>query len=240
MRGVIDRRILVNYRCAPDTLAPLLPALFRPKLVRGFGLAGICLIRLKNLRPGRAPAALGTSSANAAHRIAVEWDENGEIREGVFILRRDTGSFINRLAGGRLFPGFHHAAEFSFQEINERFEWRMRSNDGEAFASISARVAEEIPSRSLFRTIDEASSFFRDGTLGWSRSPRDGELEGLELRCQHWRMEPLLVEHAHSSFFADAGLFPPNTVEFDSAFVMRDVAHEWHSRGRIFAKLNTN
>lgn len=41
MRGVIDRRILVNYRVDPEVLAPLLPAPFRPKLVGGFGMVGI-------------------------------------------------------------------------------------------------------------------------------------------------------------------------------------------------------
>ena len=58
MRGVIDRRILVNYRVDPDVLAPLLPSPFRPKLVRGAALVGICLIRLKQLRPAFLPSSL--------------------------------------------------------------------------------------------------------------------------------------------------------------------------------------
>ena len=35
MRGVIDRRILVNYRVNPDVLRKVLPRPFQPKLVRG-------------------------------------------------------------------------------------------------------------------------------------------------------------------------------------------------------------
>jgi hypothetical protein len=46
IRGVIDRRILVNYRVAPEVLAKTLPPPFRPKLYNGHGVAGICLIRL--------------------------------------------------------------------------------------------------------------------------------------------------------------------------------------------------
>src|SRR5262249_42852035 len=38
MHGVIDRRILVNYHADPGVLAPLLPAPFPPKRVRGAGL----------------------------------------------------------------------------------------------------------------------------------------------------------------------------------------------------------
>ena len=56
MRGVIDRRILVNYHVDLAVLAPLLPAPFRPKAIHGVGMVGICLIRLKRLRPAFFPA----------------------------------------------------------------------------------------------------------------------------------------------------------------------------------------
>ena len=49
--GQIDRRILVNFRVAPDALEKILPAPFRPQLYRGYGIAGICLIRLRYVRP---------------------------------------------------------------------------------------------------------------------------------------------------------------------------------------------
>ena len=71
IRGVIDRRVLVNFRVDPDVLARVCPAPFRPQIVNGFGVAGICLIRLKSIRPKLFPACLGISSENAAHRIAV-------------------------------------------------------------------------------------------------------------------------------------------------------------------------
>ncbi|MBI3969574.1 MAG: DUF2071 domain-containing protein, partial [Chloroflexi bacterium] len=62
VRGLIARRILVNYRVDPDVLTQMLPAPFRPKLLRGVGLAGICLIRLQNERPNGFPAIFGVSS----------------------------------------------------------------------------------------------------------------------------------------------------------------------------------
>jgi hypothetical protein len=112
IRGIMDRRILVNYRVAPSVLTPLLPAPFRPKLIHGFGLVGICLIRLKRVRPKFVPSWFGVASENAAHRMAVEWDDHGKVREGVYVRRRDTDSRLNALAGGRLFPGIHHHAGF--------------------------------------------------------------------------------------------------------------------------------
>src|SRR5437764_15331583 len=105
IRGTIDRRILVNYRVGPKVLEKILPPPFRPKLVNGVGMAGVCLIRLKSIRPRFLPGFVGISSENAAHRIAVEWEQDGTPHEGVFIRRRDTSSRLNALAGGRLFPG---------------------------------------------------------------------------------------------------------------------------------------
>ena len=105
IHGTIDRRILLNYRFDPETLQKVLPPQFRLKLYRGRGIGGICMIRFRQLRPRLAPSWLGINSENAAHRIAVEWDENGEQKEGVFIPRRDTGSMFNKSLGWPRFPG---------------------------------------------------------------------------------------------------------------------------------------
>lgn len=233
MRGVIDRRMLVNFRCDPAALARLVPAPFRLKLVRGRGMAGICLIRLKELRPRWLSLPLGFNSENAAHRIAVEWNENGARREGVFIPRRDTDSRLNRLAGGRLFPAVHHFARFDVWESLNRFKVEMRSEDGGTRVRVTARVAEEWPAGSVFPTLDEASAFFAAGSLGWSAGSRPGELDGLELESFDWRMEPLIVERVESSFFDNPDIFPPGAVEFDCAMLMRGIRHEWHARGRM-------
>jgi hypothetical protein len=53
VRGMIDRRILANYRIDPMVLQAVLPKPFRPKIVNGFGVGGISLIRLNTLVGGR-------------------------------------------------------------------------------------------------------------------------------------------------------------------------------------------
>ena len=92
IRGVIDRRILVNFRVDPGVAANLLPAPFRPRPVEGVALVGICLIHLNQIRARGLPALVCISSENAAHPIAVRWDADSRLREGVFIFRRDTDS----------------------------------------------------------------------------------------------------------------------------------------------------
>lgn len=236
--GTIERRMLVNFRCRPDVLARLLPAPFRPKLINGWGMAGICLIRLGQIRPAFLPAFGGLKSENAAHRIAVEWEDHGTTREGVYIPRRDTNSRINHLAGGKLFPEIHHAAEFRVKETTDTFELDMRSDDGLTFVRVNARVATRLSGDSVFRSLDEASEFFRAGALGWSGRATKTEFDGLELHCPDWRMEPLAVDLVASSFFENTDFFPAGSAQFDSAFLMRDIAHQWHARGRLITKKN--
>lgn len=230
IRGLIERRILVNFRVEPAVLAATLPAPFRPKLVAGQGMAGICLIRLKHVRPRFMPAWVGISSENAAHRVAVEWEEGGKLREGVYVRRRDTNSRLNELAGGRVFPGIHHHAAFEVQETPERFSVRMQSDDGDTSVLLRGSVANELSGSSIFRSLHEASEFFRVGSLGYSATHDPSHFQGLELRCDEWRVEPLAVEEVRSSFFDNTGLFPRDSVHFDCALLMRSIEHEWHGR----------
>ncbi|MFL5338629.1 MAG: DUF2071 domain-containing protein [Gemmataceae bacterium] len=231
IRGVIERRLLVNYRVDPAALAKLLPPPFRPKLVGDYGMAGICLIRLSGIRPTFWPAWLGNiRSENAAHRVAVLWDEGGTVREGVYIRRRDSNSRLNALVGGRLFPGVHHHARFDVHETGEEFSVALHSDDGATHVSVSGRVATSLPPTSVFRSLEEASTFFRAGSLGYSATRHPGRFQGMELRCPDWHVEPLAVEAVSSSFFNAPALFPPGSCAFDCALLMRNLRHEWHGQ----------
>lgn len=228
--GIIDRRILANYRIAPDVMAAALPKPFKPLVVNGFAIGGICLIRLKNVRPRFLPIPWGIGSENAAHRIAVEWEWNGIRKQGVYIPRRDTSSWLNSLAGGRIFPGIHHHASFDVSESDGHFSVTMNSDDGSAAVHVSGTVTNEIDSESVFGSIQEASKFFAMGSLGYSDTQVAGTYDGLELECQNWKVEPLAVENPHSSYFENTDRFPSGSVHFDCALLMRSVVHEWHSR----------
>jgi hypothetical protein len=233
IRGIIDRRILVNYRVERDALAALLPRPFRPKLIRGSGVAGICLIRLKHIRPPGAPKFLGLKSENAAHRIAVEWDQDGAKMEGVFVPRRDTSSRLNAFVGGRLFPGIHHLATFDVCEEGDCYRLKLDSVDGQTHVLVKAHLASAMPQESVFGSLPEASAFFERGSLGYSTTARPNMFHGLELRSLNWSVQPLNVANVESSFFEDRSLLPAGSVAFDSAFLMKNIKHEWHGLSPI-------
>jgi hypothetical protein len=236
IKGTIKRRLLVNFRADPDVVQRFLPQPFRPKLHKDRSLVGICLIRLEQIRPSGIPGAFGLSSENAAHRIAVTWpDKAGVEREGVFIPRRDTGSFLNRIAGGRIFPGEHQAARFSVVDSGGRIQFVMQSLDGIVSVRVVGSDTDSFPASSCFSSLGEASAFFEGGSLGYSVT-RDGErLDGLLLRTIDWRIRALAVSDVYSSFFGDRERFPDGSVEFDHALIMRDVPHEWHKATDLYA-----
>ena len=235
IQGVIRRRMLVNFRVDPAAIGRWLPAPFRPKLHAGSAIAGICLIRLEQIRPRPFPAWLGASSENAAHRIAVVWnDDAGMAREGVFIPRRDTNSLLNRFAGGRLFPGEHHPADFRVASQENRIDFEMKSSDGDVTVRLRARLGDCLSPTSRFRDLAEASAFFEPGSLGYSATASGDRLDGIVLKTRTWEVEPLEVEEVYSSYFADERAFPKGSIEFDCALLMRNIEHEWRNAPDLY------
>jgi hypothetical protein len=233
--GWIERRVLLNYRVDANVLAELLPAPFRPKLVRDQGIAGICLIRLRQVRPRPLPALVGIASENAAHRIAVEWDGPDGVHQGVYVARRDTSNPFNVFAGGRFFPGIHRPARFQVREWAEGLSLSVASRDGSTRIAVRGTIAAAMPMGSVFGSLGEASEFFRSGSVGYSPSS-NGSFDGMELRTTGWRVEPLAVDLVESSYFDDRSRFPEGSIAFDHALLMRSVPHEWRAKDPIAAR----
>jgi len=237
IQGIIKRRLLVNFRADPEAVRRFLPSPFRPKLHRGHAVVGICLIRLERIRPAGLPGVLGISSENAAHRFAVQWtDAAGIEREGVFIPRRDTGSLLNRIAGGRVFPGEHHPAQFSVLDLGGHIEFNMRSLDGNVRVKVKGAETDTFPATSCFSSLTEASAFFEGGSLGYSVTRRGNRMDGMLLRTLDWRVRALSISEVESSFFSDPERFPKGSIEFDHALIMRDLRHEWHQAEDMYAE----
>lgn len=220
---------MANFRANADVVRRLLPTKFEPKLYNGESIVGICLIRLEQIRPLHIPSFVGISSENAAHRIAVTWtDDDGSSREGVFIPRRDTNSNLNHLAGGRVFPGEHNLASFVVADDGDSIDFAMSSNDGKVSVALKASKAKQLPTSSIFDSLNSASKYFEGGSLGYSVTRDPGKLDGIELDTKEWRVEPLAVSEITSSFYDDRSLFPEGSIAFDHALIMRNIAHEWH------------
>jgi len=231
IHGLIDRRILINYSIDPAVAKALLSAPFRPLLHNGNAIGGICLIRLKNIKPKGLPDFMGIGSENGAHRFAVEWDDDGVVKQGVYIPRRDTSSDINALAGGRVFPGKHYKAAFDVEEQNGRYKVGFTSSDATRL-SISASETETFNQKSIFGDLETASSFFKQGCVGYT--PATKGFDGVSLNTYSWQVQPLEVHEVQSSYFDNNALFPEGSVIFDNALLMKNIEHEWQTRPKLF------
>ncbi|MBH8557082.1 DUF2071 domain-containing protein [Hymenobacter negativus] len=225
LTGLIDRRILINFRADPAVVSKLLPAPFRPQLQAGSAMVGICLIRLKQERLRGLPVAFGLTSENGAHRIAVEWEVGSGLQQGVYIPRRDTSSRINCLVGNQLI-GKHYHSKFWVKEQDGSYAVSFLSSDGTSLA-VEAQETTIWPSTSIFASLEQASEFYQNGATGYSPNASGPGFRGVKLSTRQWQVSALSVGNVISSYFEDATLFPHDSVVFDNALLMTNTAHEW-------------
>jgi hypothetical protein len=226
--STIERRLLVNYRIDPGVVARLLPWPFRPQLVNGWAIGGICMIRLSHLRPALSPVALGPTTENMAHRFGVEWGPRETPRTGVFIPRRDTSSALTAVAGGRIFAGLHGRARFEVLDEADRLDLRIEGISEPVRVEVATHPSQQLGG-SLFESVADAVDFFRRSPIGYSPNARRGVLEGMRLECPRWDGSAVSVDRITSSVFDDEAAFPPGSCAFDSALVMRRLAARWHT-----------
>lgn len=227
--GVIDHRILLNFRIDPEVMKRNLPREFTPKVVNGYAIGGICQVSLSKMRAKGMPSIMGIGSHNAAHRIAVDSSQGA----GVYVTRRDTNSWLNTLSGGRLFPGAYFKADFDVAVSQDCYAVKVKNKEGESLMSISAEVVPELPEGSVFGSTEEVSDFFKTGNVGWSSKGGGSRFDTIELKTLEWKMAPLKVEESYSAYFSDTSKFPVGSVEFDSATIMRDLTHSWVTRDSL-------
>ena len=216
VRAHLRRRLLINYRLDPEYASTLLPQDLRPQLVDGSAVAGVCLVGLERVSPVSNRLG-GIRSENAAHRMAVEWDEHGETTQGVFIFERHSSSLPSVLLGGRAFPGVHRHARFTTLDTDQRHRVSMRSRD--QGLDVDVQLTEEWQS-SLFDSLQSASDFTRAGRIGWSRGHDQCTLEPVALTASEWSMQSAEVREIRSTFFES---MPTGVATLDGALVMRDL-----------------
>lgn len=219
----IDRRILLNYRVDPAIAAALVPQPFRPRLVDGAAVAGVCLIRLSALRPVPLPAALGVRNENAAFRIAVEWDDDdGRPQPGVYIPRRETSSRLTALLGGRLFPGYHHRVDVASNEHRGRHEIRLTRPDGTPSVHVRAHEVDRLPAASVFADLVDAVEFFCGAKRAYAATRSPSRCDGLVMEGAAWQAAALAVDDLRVPFYDRL-----EGATFDAALVMRCDRSRW-------------
>ena len=227
VRGIITRRILVNYSVDLRNLESVLPEPFECREVGdwGRGIGTVSFARIEKARPRFTPKAAGISFESATHRVsAVRETESGEV-DCVYVPRRDVSSRVCAAAGESLLPAEIDCADFRVEERNG--VCRLRVDCGDWFAGVEVHETDrdEVREDSVFGSLVEASRFFCEG--GVEYSPSGDRYDGVELCPREWEMEPVEVIEAQSRFFEKLdGVL-------DSAYRMEDIEHEWRPRSSL-------
>jgi hypothetical protein len=215
LRGVIERRLLVNYRLDPDVAKDVLPAPLQARLIGGYAVAVIALAHLGRLRPAGLPAAAGLSRESAMHGIAVEWESPRSLHTGVFVVHRDSVG----VGTGRLVRG---GPRFSVDERIDGLRVAYTSRDRIVHVDVDVSLAPGLAGSALFRDVRAAARFLElDGAGGAAWGPA---LRGLKASAGDGCVSPARVRMATSSIFADTSVFPPGSMHLDSALLLRDIA----------------
>jgi len=233
VEGVVARQILLNYWLEPEVARRLVPEPFEIVIRNGFAVAGINLLRLEGVRPAGATDALGLCSENLAHRIAVRYpvEENGApaLRDGTYILRRDTDSALAGRLGELLLPGTVRDAEFRVAETAHSLRMAVLTADGGGDLAFRCRWNEEWKWTLLFSRLNDVRSFCARTQCGCNSALRADALEAPHVLPQEWEVAPATITDLHASYFADEKLFPRGSVGFDSAIMLRGVPQAWRA-----------
>jgi len=227
IRGVVDRRILINYRVPIASLEDEVPDPFRPtEVADGWGFGSVCIMRLKNERPRFVPSMFGTSLETITHRISVERDDGDGTMSCVYVPRRDTPSQMGSLVVGGLMPGMGNNVSLETDERGDRHHVRVDCGEGSVRASVEEGGA--LPSDSVFDSVQEAKGFFLEACVRYS--PSGTRHEAVEF-CPYNRnmsaLKPINVESRHFEGIEGS--------ELDSAFLMKGIKHEWLRRKPVRA-----
>jgi hypothetical protein len=223
VRGVVQRRLLVNYRADVGTLGAVLPEPFVAREVgeSGDGIGSVCFTKVRGARTRLSPSLLGVSAEVATHRVSAVCETESGTEACAYVPRRDVSSRSFAFLWNLTMPADLKIGVFRVVEDGCVY---VRVRSAGEHAGVEAHESEpgRIPSTSVFGSVEEASEFFRDGGIEYT--PSGDRYDGVEPRPREWELEPVEVREAISSFFEDLD------AEFDSAFRMGDIRHEWRPR----------
>jgi hypothetical protein len=223
----LEHRLLVNFRVPSPALEELLPAPLRPREVKGYGLISVCLRRHAMPLPPAAGRWISTSAEVAVHRIAVEWEREGQVRPGLLVLQTDVSSIPGLLVASHLFPGPLHRARFESETYEGEVQTQFLQPAGSVQFSFRGASSAGIPRDSVFTAPQEAYGFFKREELALCARKGAGNFGRRQVRHGDHVFEPLHVHDVRCSLFETWAESHGITLELDSAFLARRLMHAW-------------
>ncbi|MEZ5976330.1 MAG: hypothetical protein R3F17_01825 [Planctomycetota bacterium] len=232
LRGRCPLRALFTWKLDPTACRRVIPAPLRPKVIRGHAVGVVDCMRIVGLRPRLMPRPLGLTMEIASHLIVAEWMDQGQLRNVLYVMRRDVQ--VRRLgrAAGLLLPGHPYPAKVRLDDEAHGLRFALASNDGHCQLDLDARVTDHWEHQDLFVGPPYLIRMLGNRSGGFLGFDEQGHGSLVELDAQPEHITPLSVGRAHSSLFTGAA-FPAGTSIPDAAVMQRDLICRWTSRGKV-------
>lgn len=160
---------------------------------------------------------VSTSLRAAAHRIAVEWDDDaGATTVGLYVPLRLTGSRAATALGGRVFPGVHRRASIQLADDGRRVEWSVEAG-GSYSVCVDASARDAAPPA----VCEPIGATCVGAEYGLSPG-HGGALEADRMTPSHRQAQPVDVDHLESAFLASFSSAVPVP-----SYLVRDADVTW-------------
>lgn len=230
--SLVDRQLLINFRMDPAIVRQFLPVGVEPRVIHGFAIGGICVVRLNKRKLG--PLIRIRESENVAHRFAIcppaATSHESQASSCVYVCRAHTSSRWNSFLGNRILAGRYHRANIDVEESPEVIRVKMTSRDKSSQLSFSGVTGCGHPMESIFSSIGEALRFLEQCSIRRAIESRSSGSNGISHRVSWKQLVPLRTQGLETSFFYDESRFPAGSIEFDSAFILRSREHVIESK----------
>ena len=238
IHGVIDRRILVNFRVAPEGPCARPACALPPKAGRRTWDCG----DMSNPPPKpSAEVSAPVYGVLLGERGTPHCGSTGTMMEGP--VKASTSHEETRPRASILWLGVAFFLAFTTMpaskclrvRIGIRWAW-IATTVRPVSSSLGTNLIAS-PHPRYFTPCRKPQIFLSAGR--WVIPPplNPGAFDGLELRSYSWGVSPLAVERVESNFFSDQIWFPPGSVEFDCALLMRDIEHEWQAQDDLYCSI---
>jgi hypothetical protein len=220
-QGYIESRIMVNYKVELSVLRQRLPLPFRPRSIRGYGIAGFDLFRLAPVsRWQRRPSLL------AVHRIEAEAHFENHRVAGPYVLRCDVPPGLRRRAFGSFFPNVMHTARLHWDQPSQGQHHLRMGRRQEPWIDVQAHQGDHFPFDSVMETLDTASKFFAEGQAWFAPRYSLTLFEQRRWAFSPWQVQPLLIDRLDASYFRRIMRFPQGAYFFDHALIQHDLTYQ--------------
>ena len=220
--GVVERRLLVNYRVELDVLDTVLTDPLRGREVgdTGKGVGSVCITRVEDTRPGFLPESLGVTVEMATHRVYARVEDGGD--HCVYVPWRGVSSRFHALVLSSLLPTDFDSADFLTEDRDGARQVRVDWDSDVAGVVFRDTDRDTVDDDSVFYSVESASTFLCEAGVEYAMT---GDVyTGVETCPDRTDLKPVEISDERSSYFGKLG------GEFDSAFGMTDVELAWEPR----------